>query len=266
KDREWLVSPLHLNFWRPTTNNDEGAKLNDKLKVWQYAGVKAKASQVTAAQDGKDVTITATLQIPAGDSSATIQYRITGNGQILVDTEFRAGNDLPTIPRIGFQAQIPNNSPLLQWHGKGPQENYIDRSTGAWTTIHGGLIPALFHRYADPQESGNRTGIRWVTLSAPAGGASLRVDATGEHLLEMSVYPCSAADITLAVHPDEIPQRDFQTLNLDHRHSGLGGSDSWGALALPKYLIKPNSTYRWSFMLTASEAPAAQTPILPRPR
>jgi beta-galactosidase len=266
KDREWLVSPLHLNFWRPTTNNDEGAKLNHKLKVWQYAGPKAKASQVTAAQDGKDVTITATLQIPAGDSSATIQYRITGNGQILVDTEFRAGNNLPTIPRIGFQAQTPNNSPLLQWHGKGPQENYIDRSTGAWTTIHGGLIPALFHPYADPQEAGNRTGIRWAMLSGPADGASLRVDATGKHLLEMSAYPCSAADITLAVHPDEIPQRDFQTLNLDHRHSGLGGSDSWGALALPKYLIKPNSTYRWSFMLTASEAPAAQTPILPRPR
>jgi beta-galactosidase len=266
KNGEWLVSPLQLNFWRPTTNNDEGAKLNHKLAVWQYAGAKAKATQVTAAQDGKDVTLTAALQIPAGDSSATVQYRITGNGQILVDTEFRAGKDLPTIPRIGFQARIPNKTPLLQWHGKGPHENYIDRSTGAWTTVHNGFIPSLFHLYADPQEAGQRTAIRWATLSNPAGGNSLRVDATGEHLLEMSVYPCAAADITLAAHPDEIPQRDFQTLNLDHRQSGLGGTDSWGALALQKYLLQPNNTYRWSFMLTSSETPAIQTPVLPRPR
>jgi beta-galactosidase len=266
KDAEWLVSPLHLNFWRPTTNNDEGAKLHHKLAVWQYAGEKAKATQVTAAQDGKDVVITATLQIPAGDSSAALTYRITGNGQILVDAEFRAGKNLPTIPRIGFQARIPNKASFLQWHGKGPHENYIDRSTGAWTTVHNGFIPSLFHPYADPQEAGNRTAIRWATLSNPTGGSSLRVDATGGHLLEMSVYPCAASDITLATHPDEIPQRDFQTLNLDHRQSGLGGTDSWGALALPKYLLKPNTTYRWSFMLTSSVTPAIQTPVLPRPR
>ena len=39
KDQEWLVSPLHLNFWRPPTNNDEGAQLHHKLKIWQYAGI-----------------------------------------------------------------------------------------------------------------------------------------------------------------------------------------------------------------------------------
>jgi len=270
KDLEWLISPLHLNFWRPTTNNDEGAKLHHKLKIWQHAGANAKATRVTAAQDGNDVTITATLQIPVGDSSATLQYRITGNGQILVETEFRAGKDLPTIPKIGFQAQISNKYPLWEWHGKGPHENYIDRNAGAWTTIHRGFVPALFHLYADPQEAGNRTKIRWATLSNPSGGMNLRVDATGESLLEMSVYPFAAADITLAMHPDEIPRRSLYTLNLDHRQSGLGGTDSWGALALPQYLILPDKTYRWSFMLTSSEtqlipAPVAP-PILPLPR
>ncbi len=269
KEQEWLVSPLELNFWRPTTNNDEGAKLNHKLKVWQYAGTRAQATAVTAAQDGKDVTVTAELAIPAAQSSATIRYRVTGGGQILIDTDFRAAEELPTIPKIGYQCQIPNRTPLWQWHGLGPQENYIDRKSGVWTTVHQGTVPALFHGYIDPQESGNRTGIRWATLAGPAGGSSMRVDSTGESLLEMSLYPCAASDITLAMHQSGIPKREFYTLNLDHRQSGLGGTNSWGATALPQYQLPAGRTYHWSFMLSFPEAtgpmrmPAAPAPPIP---
>jgi beta-galactosidase len=263
KDQEWLLTPLKLNFWRPTTNNDEGAKLDHKLKIWQYAGARAAAAKTTAVQEGNDVLVSAELAIPANQSSATVRYRFTGNGQIAVDTEFRPGKGLPTIPRIGYQCEIPNRTPVLKWYGNGPHENYIDRKSGSWTTVHEGVIPSLFHRYIDPQESGNRTGIRWATLSSPMGGASVRIDATGDSLLETSCYPCSAADIQLAMHSSEIPQRNFYTLNLDHRQSGLGGTDSWGALALPQYLIRPDRTYQWSFLLSPSETPVVQPTALP---
>ncbi len=262
-EQETLRTPLQLNFWRPPTNNDEGAKLNHKLKTWQYAGSRATASKTTAVQDGNDVLVTAELAIPAKESSATIRYRFSGNGQLAIDTEFRPGKDLPTIPRIGYQCEIPNRTPLWKWYGNGPHENYIDRRSGSWTTVHEGLIPALFHRYIDPQEAGNRTGIRWATLSSPMGGGSLRIDATGASLLEMASYPCAAEDIELAMHSSEIPLRDFYTINLDHRQSGLGGTDSWGATALPQYQIRPDKTYQWSFMLSLEETPAppAAAPI-----
>ena len=263
KEQEWLLAPLKLNFWRPTTNNDEGAKLDHKLKIWQYAGVRASAVKTTAAQDGNDVLVTAELAIPAKQSSATVRYRLTGNGQIAIDTEFRPGKGLPTIPRIGYQCEIPNRTPVWKWYGNGPQENYIDRKSGSWTTVHEGFIPSLFHRYIDPQESGNRTGIRWATISSPMGGGAVRIDATGGSLFEMSCYPCSAADIQLAMHSSEIPQRDFFTVNLDHRQSGLGGTNSWGATALPQYLIAPDKTYQWSFLLSFSETPVA--PVRPLP-
>ncbi len=263
KKQEWLVSPLELNFWRPPTNNDEGAKLNHKLKIWQYAGARSKTSTVIAAQDGKDVTVTAELTIPAAQSSATIRYRFTGGGQILIDTDFRADKELPTIPRIGYQCEIPNRTPLLQWHGLGPQENYIDRKSGAWTTVHQGTVPALFHGYIDPQESGNRSGIRWAALTSPTGGSSLRVDSTGESLLEMSLYPCTESDITMAMHRSELPKREFYTLNLEHRQSGLGGINSWGATALPQYQLPAGKSYHWSFMLSLTETTARQPISIP---
>lgn len=259
-DVESLASPLGLNFWRPTTNNDEGAKLQHKLKVWQYAGARAKAESVTAVREGNDVIVTAVLTIPAGKSTATIRYRFTGAGQVEVSTEFRPDGSLPAIPRIGFQGTVSNGAFLWKWHGRGPHENYVDRSAGAWTAVHEGPVPSLFHQYADPQEAGNRTGIRWATLSSPAGGSSLRIDATGEHLLEMSCYPCASRDIELAMHPSDLPQREFITVNLDHRQSGLGGTDSWGSLPLPQYRILPDKVYQWSFRLTPGETP----PTLPR--
>jgi beta-galactosidase len=232
KEQEWLLAPLKLNFWRPTTNNDEGAKLQHKNRIWQYAGAKATATQTTAHQDGNDVVVTAALAIPANQSTATLRYRITGGGQIAIDTEFHPDEELPAIPRIGYQCEIPDTIPILKWFGNGPHENYIDRKSGSWTGIHEGFIPALFYPYLDPQESGNRTGVRWATLSSSSDGGSLRIDATGESLLEMSAYPCAAADIQLAMHTCEIPPRKFHTLNIDHRQSGLGGTDSWGAIAL----------------------------------
>lgn len=267
KDQEWLVSPLHLNFWRPPTNNDEGAQLDHKLKVWQHAGKRAVAGKVSAAKDGNDVVISAELNIPANDSAATVSYRLTGGGQISIETGFRPGKGLPDLPRVGWQCEIPNRSIACKWYGRGPHENYVDRNTGSWTTTHEMLAPMMFHRYVDPQESGNRTDIRWFSFSSPMGGSSLRVDATGDHLLEMGTYPCKAEDITLAMHPVEFPKRDLLTLNIDHRQSGLGGTNSWGELALPQYRLPSNKEYRWSCMLTFSETaapPQAQRrPMLP---
>lgn len=254
-EQEWLRSPLQLNFWRPPTNNDRGAKLHHKLKAWQYAGRRASVEKVSVARDGNDVLVTSELRLPVGESGATLRYRFTGAGQLAIDTEFRAKGG-PALPRIGYQFEIPDRTPLWQWHGRGPHENYVDRSAGAWTTLHEGLIPSLFHHYIDPQESGNRTGIRWATLSSPMGGSSLRIDATGQYLLEMACYPVAATDIALAMHPTEFSKRDFYTVNIDHLQSGLGGTDSWGALALQQYRIQSGKTYQWSFMLSLGETPA----------
>lgn len=266
KEQEWLLSPLSLNFWRPPTNNDEGAQLQHRSKVWQYAGQRATATQVSTAMEDGTATVTAELAIPANGSTATVRYRLTGGGQLTIATEFRPGGGLPELPRVGYQGAIPTTAPLCKWFGRGPQENYADRHDGAWTAVHEMIAPAMFHRYADPQESGNRTDVRWLTLSNPAGGSGLRVDATGENLLECGLYPaCTQADITLAMHPAELPRRAFHTLNLDHRQSGVGGTDSWGQLPLPQYRLPANKTYQWSFQLSFTDSPALQRTPLPFP-
>ncbi len=253
-EEELLHGPLYLNFWRPPTNNDEGAKLDQNLKIWRTAGRRATATRVESTKDDGSLVITADLAIPAGDSTATLVYRINGNGEVAIDCTFRPRGNVPMIPRIGMQCRLGNDFQVWTWLGKGPHENYVDRHAGAWTAVHSGSVGSLFHRYADPQEAGNRTGVRWATFTKPMGGTGFRIDA-GDELLSVGAWPCSAEDIELARHQVDLPDRDFVTVNIDHRQMGLGGTNSWGALPLEKYRIDPQGEYRWSFTLGVPEAP-----------
>ncbi len=266
-DAETLVSPLHLNFWRVPTSNDEGNGNDRKLEIWREAGRKAQATKLTTVKEGNDILVTAELALPAGKSSATLIYRITGSGQIAIDVELRPDPSMPKLPRVGMTCGIPGTALSWTWHGKGPHENYRDRSRGAWTTTHTGMVPLLFHRYAEPQEAGNRTGIRWSTFDSLAGGNGLRIDATGSSLLEISAMPCLAEDLEFARHPVDLPKAEVITLHLDHQQSGVGGTNPWGAEALPRYQIPSTQPYRWSFLLTATNTatPVRQLPRRPLP-
>ncbi len=261
--RELLLSPLRLNFWRPPTNNDEGARYPRNLAVWRRAGEDAAAVSLETKQDGADALVIARIDIPAGDSEALVQWRLHPSGQLSVAVEFTSKGSLPIIPRIGMQAAMPAAINNLAWFGKGPHENYYDRSSGAWTAIHAVAGNQIFHRYLDPQEAGNRGEVRWAHFSPMAGGEGFRVDATGDSLLSVSAYPASQNDLELARHPSDLAGSDRIHVNIDHLQMGLGGTNSWGEQPLEKYRIPPQGVYRWSFLLTPETTPVPPSRALP---
>jgi beta-galactosidase len=256
---ELLRTPLQLDFWRVPTNNDEGNGSDRKLEIWRQAGRKTKASKVTTTVEGTSVHISAQLNIPAGHSTAALDYHITGTGQLAVEVDFHPDKEQPRLPRVGMSCGIPAAANAWTWFGKGPHENQSDRSRGAWTSVHSGSVPALFHRYADPQEAGNRTAIRWSTFNNPTSGEGLRIDATGDSLLEITAMPCIPEDLEFARHPVDLPKSELITLHLDHRQTGVGGIDSWSTEPLPIYQIPADQSHHWSFLLTAihSQSPPA---------
>lgn len=254
-DKELLAAPMHLNFWRPPNNNDEGAKLPRRLAVWRHAGEDAKAVSLESGEEDSTAFANTRIAVPAGRSEAAVTWRMHPSGQITVDAVFTPQGDLPMIPRIGFQTALSSNLNLLNWYGKGPHENYVDRQDGAWTTMHVATVRQLFHPYVDPQESGNLTGVRWVRWAPSAGGIALRADATGESLLSVSSYPVSQDDLEIAHNGADIAWGPTTIVNIDHRQMGVGGTNSWGELPLEKYRIEPKGVYRWSFLLSTETMP-----------
>jgi len=140
---------------------------------------------------------------------------------------------------------IPNEFDLLTWYGRGPHENYWDRNTGAAVGLYSGRVPELLYQYVRPQEHGNRTDVRWLTLTNADGVGLL---AVGMPLLSISAWPYTMADLERARHINELPPRETITVNLDYRQMGVGGDDGWGARVHPEYLL-PCQDYLYRFRL-----------------
>ena len=245
---ELLRSPLAVNFWRPPTDNDNGNKMPERQGLWKKAGQDPRADSIEASTlpDGRALIRTKLiLNTGSSPSEFSTAYYIYSGGQIRVECRLLPGADLPDLPRLGMQMAIAREYDAMEWYGRGPQESYWDRLTGAAVGIYREKVTAPEHLYIRPQEYGNKTDVRWMTLSNEQGrGLRFR----GLPLVSVSAWPWSMEDIEAADHPYELPERDFITVNIDTRQMGVGGDNSWGAKIHDEYML-PAKEYEYSFLI-----------------
>ena len=133
---------------------------------------------------------------------------------------------------------VPGEFNMFTWYGRGPHENYCDRNEGALVGVYSGTVDEQYVPYIVPQENGNKTDVRWASLTNSSG---LGLLAVAMPRMEVSVHHYRTEDLDKARHTYELKRRKDITLNLDYRQSGLGGG-SCGPDTLPKYLVKPEHT------------------------
>jgi len=250
--RELVTGPLVPNFWRVPLDNDIGFLLmNDmpgRLAVWKTAGPERSVTSVRAEKLAPQaIRIVAEATLPAADSTYITTYTVYGSGDVVVEGRFTPGGELPELPRFGMQMAVPASLATMTWFGRGPHETYWDRKTGAAVGRYAGKVEELIHDYVRPQENGNRTDVRWVTLTDPAGTGLL---AVGAPHLSVAAWPYTMEDLEAATHIHELPRRDSITLNLDHKQMGVGGDDGWGARPHPEYTLD-SKPYDYRFRLRA---------------
>ncbi len=248
KDQEIFTEPLVPNFWRVPTDNDNGNKMPRRLRVWKTAAQEPKVDSVKVETllDGQ-IQVRFTLTLKAGNSKLDLRYQVFSGGEILVENHFAGSGDLPEMPRFGMQVKIPNRFALLRWYGRGPHESYWDRLTGAAVGIYEEIVTEPKHMYIRPQEYGNKTDVRWMTLTDRTGHG---LKITGLPLLYVSAWPWSMEDLEKAKHPHELPDRDFLTVNIDYKQMGVGGDDSWGAQTHTQYTLPAkDKEYGYSFLI-----------------
>jgi beta-galactosidase len=246
-------------FWRAPTDNDVGAGLSplrprpgvlEPSRAWRDAGAKWKPANTTASTDTNTGEAVLTFSGPFLDGRAelTLAYRIDAAGTLLLDYHYRAteGADLPLVPRIGTTWQFDAVFDRLTWHGPGPVSTYSDRrlaQVGTYSTT----VKENWVHYSRPQENGNKVGVRWLTLT-DASGRGVRVE--GAQLLSCNAQPYTIAQIEVANYDWQLPARDQTILHIDIAQQGVGGDDSWGAIALEPYLLHGAREYRYAFRLT----------------
>jgi len=183
-------------------------------------------------------------------------YTIYGSGDIVIETHVVPDVDVPFLPRLGLQMQLPGGYERFTWYGRGPHENYVDRKEGARIGVYSGTVDEQYVPYIMPEENGNKTDVRWVSLTNADGVGLL---AVGMPTMEVSAHHYTTEDLTQARHTYELVHREEITLNLDYAQSGLG-SASCGPGRLEKYQLKPEEV-RYCVRLrpfsAASESPMA---------
>ena len=239
---ELVKEGLRPNFWRPVTDNDMGNDMNKTLRPWREAGRNAKlVSMEQKALDDKTFEVISRYVLPVGESEFTVKYDFSAAGFVDVCCEFMPGNDtLPLMPRMGVSITLNKQYDNMTWFGRGPHENYIDRNTSSYVGLYSGTVAEQYFPYDRPQENGNKTDVRWMSLTDNSG---LGLMAIGEPYISTSAYMFPTEDLDepgtrkSQRHISDIQMKDMVTWNIDLKQMGVGGDTSWGAYPHQQYLI-----------------------------
>ena len=264
--KEITNQPIKPNFWRPPTDNDLGNGMPKWAKIWQDATYNYQAELAEKPKpDGIGVTYKVNYKLPNDEATVSAIYTLISNGILEIDVNFKPNKiDLPNIPRLGMYLTLSNKFTNTNWYGNGPSESYWDRKTGVKYGIFSAKIDTDFHRYPRPQETGNKTDVRWVQVSSD----KLLLTASSQTtLLNTSVWPFDIKELDFNIgdagksasglvpvtkkHGADIQIGKSVQWNIDYLQMGVGGDTSWGRLVHDEYTIKPKN-YQYSFTIKPS--------------
>ncbi len=237
-----LVYNCIPTFTRPLTDNDKrGWKPQRKLKQWYDAKPKlVNTIKIVNGLEQKFSMLNDSVLI-------TVQYFENKNGVVKVNYNLVVKNGLPNVPKIGMQIGINRSFENIEWYGKGPFENYMDKNFAADVGIYKKNINDFMETYVVPQESGNRTDVRWMKFANNKNEGILFV---ADSLLSMNASIYTDENIQNAKHTNKLKDAGFINVDIDLMQMGVGGNDSWSDVAAPleKYQI-PAKNYTYSFYI-----------------
>jgi beta-galactosidase len=242
------------NFWRAPNDNDKGSNMIGRLGIWRTATSSVRLRSVKVdGQDGFSASVVAEYDLAEVNSTATLVYKIEGDGTITVLNHFVPGEEgLPEMPRIGLRMEMPSEFDNLMWFGRGPHENYIDRNRSAFVGLYSGKVGDQYFNYVRPQENGYKTDVRWFEVRN-SNGNGLRFTATMPETVGFSTLHNPLEDFDQVTHDDLRHTSDIQKKNrtyicIDKLMMGVAGDNSWGARPYPEYSV-PSKEYTWSFKI-----------------
>jgi beta-galactosidase len=248
-------------FWRAPTDNDFGNQMPSRLGVWRSAHeVKILKGVDVAKQTDSGLYIHVNYELSNIAVPYTISYLIRNDGAIKVTASMDlAGRDLPELPRFGMRTALSGTLDNLNYYGRGPYENYTDRHDAAFIGLYTDQVANQYYKgYIRPQESGNKTDVRWMSLTDDAGNG-FRID--GVQPIAFTAIDHSTEDLDPGLskkqqHPTDLPLRKNVFLTIDWKQRGVGGDDSWGAYPhLPYRLMDKKFSYSYVITLLDKEAP-----------
>ena len=228
-------------FWRAPTDNDYGASLQKKMRVWKNPQMNLKSFDKSENKDS--VVLTANFEMPEVKAELMLRYRINAAGEVAVTEKMTTDKEakVADLFRYGMQLQMPASFSKLEYYGRGPEENYIDRHSSSFIGKYEANVKDEYYPYVRPQESGNHTDIRYFSIFNPTTGKGITFE--GYAPMECSAIPYLVEDLDAGIekehawgqHSGDLVEKGLVQLHIQQRQFGLGCIDSWGSSPMEKY-------------------------------
>lgn len=265
-DGKLIAESIRPNFWRPPTDNDLGNGMQEWAAIWKK--ITEEATPVIDKEPFiENWIVSLILNYRTEDEPVDLSVRLDllANGSLKVSLMMDPKEtNLPNLPRFGMKLIMPTTFKDLTWYGRGPHETYWDRQTSGKFGIYSKKIGEDFHRFSRPQETGNKTYVRWLKLSSDD--------------VDVTAYDASKGYLSTSVWPFETAELDFEAgkdggqsasglvpvtskhgafietgktvqWNIDYKQMGVGGDTSWGRLVHEEYTLPADNSYSLSFLL-----------------
>ena len=236
-------------FWRAPTDNDYGAQMQRKFGVWKDPQMKLKDCQVGAN------SVVAQFEMPDVGGTLTMTYSLDVNGNVIVRQQLKADKEKEVSPmfRYGMQLQMPCEYDAIEYYGRGPAENYIDRNNSEFIGLYINKVADEYYPYVRPQESGNHTDVRWFrVLNAKGRGleffSNVPMEASALRFLTEDLDDGLTKDKKIDRHSGDLVERPLTQVHIQQRQMGLGCVNSWGAWPRKEYMV-PYQDYDFTFVI-----------------
>ena len=274
-------SGLALNAFRAFTNNDRWAYQQWFAKGLHNLQHKALAKSVKANADGSySYSFTVQSQAPNGakieggtasgrnkiveltDRPFTdADFRFVTNqvftvypdGSIEVQASITSNDDFVNLPQLGYLVTMPKTYFRFTYYGRGKQDNYSDRKSGAFLGIYESDVLKEAGNFPKPQDVGHHQDSRWAALTNMRGAGAIFV---GTQPMDVAALPYTAQEMTLAGHPFELPNPSATYLQLNIATTGVGGN-SCGPTPLQRDRVMATQ-HRFGFIIRPAQAKLAE--------
>ena len=227
-----------LNFWRAPTDNDFGENAQTKLRQWEAAGHNIIYTYKGTQDKNGAIAFLYQAKLRGMDATVDLTYTINQDGSLTINADYKASsNDVLEMMRFGMIMSLSGDQNNFTWYGRGPHENYVDRNQDAFMGVWTGEVKDQAYAYYRPQETGNKTDVRWLTLTGRNGRG---IEVKGAQPLSVSATNYRPEDLDAGItkkqqHWSDVKPRRETILCVDLFQRGVAGLNSWGASPLNEY-------------------------------
>ena len=253
---EVLENGPELQIWRAGTDNDGIRKWTGQegkpLGQWQNTGLdKLKVISASSKLIEEEDTVSVVIEKVRVGEDPKLKFNhiqtltVTPSGTIEVDNKVIADEGLPTLPRIGVVMTTAAGFDNVEWFGRGPHENHIDRNAGVPVGRYSGTVAEQYTPYILPQENGNKTEVRWFELKK----ADVALKFIADSNFEFSVRHFTSEDLFAVIHTSELQARKETVISIDCLQRGVG-TGSCGPQTMEKYWVNPGE-YNFKYTISS---------------